>query len=152
MTHTPTIPAVLVSTGTMSGDVFYGLFHTTVKNKQVSVSVSNHIKDTTKEYEFRIAGKCRGGFINIHDTKGTPHSVISGYKKNTLVNIQMKNEFGHWMNVYTTKGNTWHSIDRGFLEVMTVGTMRVSFPDMCDMELWKLVNTKTWADKAFVQN
>jgi hypothetical protein len=152
MTHTPTIPAVKVSTGTMAGDVFYGSFDTTVKNKRVSVSVSNHIKDTTKEYEFRIAGKCRAGFINIHDSVGTPYSVIAGYKKNTLVNIQMKNEYGHWMNVYTTKGNTWHSIDRGFLEVMTVGVMRESFPDMCDMELWKLVNTKTWADKAFVQN
>jgi hypothetical protein len=152
MTHTPTIPAVKVSTGTMGGDVFYGSFDTTVKNKRVSVSVSNHIKDTTKEYEFRIAGKCGAGFINIHDTKGTPKNVISGYKKNTLVNIQMKNEFGHWMNVYTTKGKTWHSIDRGFLEVLTVGTMRESFPDMCDTELWKLVNTKTWADKAFVQN
>jgi len=152
MTHTPTIPAVKVSTGTMSGDVFYGSFDTTVKNKRVSVLVSNHIKDTTKKYEFRIAGKCGAGFINIHDSEGTPYNVIAGYKKNTLVNIQMKNEFGHWMNVYTTKGNTWHSIDRGFLEVMTVGTMRESFPDMCDMELWKLVNTKTWADKAFVQN
>jgi len=152
MTHTPTIPAVKVSTGTMAGDVFYGSFDTTVKNKRVSVSVSNHIKDTTKEYEFRIAGKCRAGFINIHDSVGTPYNVIAGYKKNTLVNIQMKNEYGHWMNVYTTKGNTWHSIDRGFLEVMTVGTMRESYPDMCDMELWKLVNTKTWADNAFVQN
>jgi hypothetical protein len=152
MTHTPTIPAVKVSTGTMAGDVFYGSFDTTVNNKQVSVSVSNFIKDTTKEYEFRIAGKCRAGFINIHDTKGTPKNVISGYKKNTLINIQMKNEFGHWMNVFTTKGKTWHSIDRGFLEVLTVGTMRESFPDMCDMKLWELVNTKTWADKAFVQN
>jgi hypothetical protein len=152
MTHTPTIPAVKVTTGTMSGDVFYGSFDTTVKNKRISVSVSNHIKDTTKEYEFRIAGKCGAGFINIHDSVGTPYNVIAGYKKNTLVNIQMKNEYGHWMNVYTTKGNTWHSIDRGFLEVMTVGVMRESFPDMCDMQLWKLVNTKTWADKAFVQN
>jgi hypothetical protein len=152
MTHTPTIPAVKVSTGTMAGDVFYGSFDTTVKNKRVSISVSNHIKDTTKEYEFRIAGKCGAGFINIHDRKGTPRNVISGYKKNTLVNIQMKNEFGHWMNVYTTKGKTWHSIDRGFLEVLTVGTMRECFPDMCDTELWNLVNTKTWADKAFVQN
>ena len=57
-----------------------------------------------------------------------------------------------WHNVYTTKGGKWYSIDRGFLEVMTVGTMRQSFPDMCDMKLWELVNTKTWADKAFVQN
>jgi hypothetical protein len=52
----------------------------------------------------------------------------------------------------TTKGGKWYSIDRGFLEVITVGNMRTSFPDMCDMKLWELVNTKTWDDKAFVQN
>ena len=64
----------------------------------------------------------------------------------------MKGESGHWFNVLTTKGGKWYSIDRGFLEVITVGAMRQSFPDMCDMSLWALVGTKTWADKAFIQN
>ena len=141
-----------VTTGTMSGDVFYGNFNTTVKGKRISVMVSNHIKDLNKEYEFRIAGKCRAGFVSIHDTKGTAESIIRGYKKNSLVNIQAKNEYGQWMNVYTTKGGKWHSIDKGFLEVLTVGTMRESFPDMCDMELWRSLGAKTWADKAFTQN
>jgi hypothetical protein len=152
MTNTPTIPAIKVTTGTMAGDVFYGSFDTTVKNKRISVMVSNHLKDTSKEYEFRVAAKCQAGFINISDWKGTPQEVIGSWSKNALVNIQVKNEGGYWMNVYTTKGGKWYSIDRGFLEVMTVGTMRQSFPDMCDMKLWELVNTKTWADKAFVQN
>jgi len=153
MTTTTTIPAVKVNTDpVMSGDVFYGSFDTTIKEKKTSVMVSNHIKDVTKEYEFRIAGKCQAGFISIHDSKGTPHSVIAGYKKNSLVNVQVKNEFGHWMNVFTTKSGKWYSIDRGFLEVLTVGDMRQSFPDMCDMKLWEMVGTKTWADKAFVQN
>ena len=141
-----------VTTGTMAGDVVYGNYNTTVKGKRISVMVSNHIKDLNKKYEFRIAGKCRAGFINIHDTKGTAESVIRGYKKNTLVNIQVKNEYGQWMNVYTTKGGKWNSIDKGFLDVLTVGTMRESFPDMCDMELWGRMGAKTWADKAFVQN
>ena len=152
MTTTPTIPAIKVTTGTMAGDVFYGSFDTTVKNKRVSVMVSNHLKDTSKEYEFRVAAKCQAGFINISDWKGTPSDVIRSWSKNSLVNIQAKNEYGQWMNVYTTKGGKWYSIDRGFLEVMTVGTMRQSFPDMCDMSLWQLVGTKTWADRAFVQN
>ena len=152
MTTTTNTPSVIkVTTGTMSGDVFYGTYDTTVKNKRVSVMVSNHIKDVNKEYEFRIAGKCQAGFINIHDTTGTV-DVIRGYSKNSLVNIQMKNEFGHWMNVYTTKGGKWYSIDKGFLEVMTVGTMRQSFPDMCDMSIWSKFGAKTWADKAFTQN
>ena len=149
-TNTPTL--IKVTEGTLAGDVFYGSFDTIVKNKRVSVMVSNHIKDENKEYEFRIAGKCQAGFINIHDSKGTASSIIGGYSKNSLVNIQMKNEFGHWMNVYTTKGGKWYSIDKGFLEAMTVGTMRQSFPDMCDMEIWNRFGSKTWADKAFTQN
>jgi hypothetical protein len=156
MTNTTTIPVVKLTTGTLAGDVFYGSFDTTVKNKRVSVMVSNHIKDVNKEYEFRIANKCQAGFINIHDSKGTPSDMMRGWSKNSLVNIQVKHTWENgtvvWHNVYTTKGGKWYSIDRGFLEVMTVGTMRQSFPDMCDMKLWELVNTKTWADKAFVQN
>jgi hypothetical protein len=149
-TNTPTL--IKVTEGTLAGDVFYGSFDTIVKNKRVSVMVSNHIKDENKEYEFRIAGKCKAGFINIHDTKGTAASIISGYQKNSLVNIQVKNEFGSWMNVYTTKGGKWYSIDKGFLDVITVGTMRQSFPDMCDMNIWNRFGAKTWADKAFTQN
>ena len=152
MTQTTTIPAVKLTTGVMAGETFYGSFDTTVKNKRISVMVSNHIKDVNKEYEFRIANKCQAGFINIHDSKGTASDMIRGWDKNSLVNIQVKSDSGLWLNVYTTKGGKWYSIDRGFLEVITVGTMRQSFPDMCDMSLWELVGTKSWADKAFVQN
>lgn len=153
MTTTITPSVIKVNTDSvLSGDVFYGSFDTTVKNKRIRVGVSNHLKDSNKEYEFRIAGKCQAGFINIHDTKGTAESIIRGYSKNSLVNIQVKNEFGHWLNVYTTKGGKWYSIDKGFLDVLTVGTMRESFPDMCDMTIWNLFGAKTWADKAFTQN
>ena len=151
-TNTPTIPAIKVTTGTMAGDVFYGSFDTTVKNKRISVMVSNHIKDVEKQYEFRVAAKCQAGFINISDWTTCPYEVVSSWSKNSLVNVQMKGESGHWFNVLTTKGGKWYSIDRGFLEVITVGAMRQSFPDMCDMSLWALVGTKTWADKAFIQN
>ena len=151
-TNTPTIPAIKVTTGTMAGDVFYGSFDTTVNNKRISVMVSNHIKDVEKQYEFRVAAKCQAGFINISDWTTFPYEVVSSWSKNSLVNVQMKGESGHWFNVLTTKGGKWYSIDRGFLEVITVGAMRQSFPDMCDMSLWALVGTKTWADKAFIQN
>jgi hypothetical protein len=155
MTTTNTTTAnniIKLTEGVMAGDVFYGSFDTQIKDKTISVMVSNHIKDINKEYEFRIAGKCQAGFISIHETKETAESVIRGYQKNALVNIQVKNEHGYWMNVYTTKGGKWYSIDKGFLEVLTVGTMRESFPDMCDMKLWGKMGAKTWADKAFTQN
>lgn len=154
MTTTKTV--IKVNEGTMSGDVFYGSFNTVIKGKPQSVGVSNHIKDINKEYEFRIAVKCKAGFITIHDTKGTAHNIISGYKKNALVNIQVKcvydNGMELWHNVFTTMGKKWYTIDKGFLDVLTVGTMRESFPDMCDMNIWTRMGAKTWADKAFIQN
>ena len=156
MTTTNTTTIIKVTEGTLSGDVFYGSFDTTIKGKRTSIMVSNHLKDSSKEYEFRIAGKCQAGFINIHDTKGRPSEVIRGYQKNSLVNIQVKHTYENgnvaWHNVYTTKGGKWYSIDKGFLESLTVGTMRESFPDMCDMDIWNRMGTKTWADKAFVKN
>jgi hypothetical protein len=140
----------------MSGDVFYGSFDTVVKGKSIKVMVSNHLKDVEAKYEFRVASKCQAGFVNISDITGNPYDAIANWSKNGLVNIQVKHTYDNgkvlWFNVFTTKGGKWYSIDRGFLEVLTVGNMRSSFPDMCDMKLWELVGTKTWADKAFVQN
>ena len=156
-TTTTTIPVVKINTDpVMSGDVFYGSFDTVVKGKSLKVTVSNHLKDAEVEYEFRVAAKCQAGFINISDLKGTPYDAIACWSKNSIVNIQVKHTYDSgtilWFNVLTTKSGKWYSIDRGFLEVLTVGNMRTSFPDMCDMKLWELVGTKTWADKAFVQN
>jgi len=157
MTATNTPSVIKVSNDkVLSGDVFYGSFDTVVKDKRVTVGVSNHLKDPNKQYKFRIAGKCQAGFINIHDTKGTPSEIIRGYTKNSLVNIQVEITYEEgrsiWLNVYTTKGGKWFSIDKGFLDVLTVGTMRESFPDMCDMNIWSRFGAKTWADKAFSQN
>jgi len=153
---TPTQSIIKVTEGVMSGDVFYGSFDTTIDGKRLSVTVSNHIKDVNAEYEFRIVVKCRAGFLVIHDTKGTAQSVIAGYKKNSLVNVQVKVTYDNgmelWHNVFTTKGNKWHGIDKGFLDVLTVGDMRSSFPNMCDMNIWDFMGAKTWADKAFTQN
>jgi hypothetical protein len=152
-----TTPAVKVSTDpVMAGDVFYGSFDTTIKGKRTSIMVSNHIKDENGQYEFRIANKCKAGFVNIHEIKGTPLDAIGGWAKNALVTVQVKHTYDNgktlWFNVFTTKSGKWYSIDLGFLKVLTVGNMRTSFPDMCDMNLWEMVGAKTWADKAFTQN
>ena len=156
MTNTITLPVVNVNTNdTYSSDVFYGSFRTQVKGKSLDVMVSNHIKDVNKKYNFRVAAKCKAGFINISDWNTTPVDIISSWVKNGLVNVQVEVVFENgqkqWHNVYTTKSGKWYSIDRGFLEVLTVGTMRQSFPDMCDMNLWEMVGAKTWADKAFAK-
>jgi hypothetical protein len=154
-TTTQAASVIKLTTGTMGGDVFYGTYDTIVKGKPCRIMVSNHLKED-KEYEFRVASKCQAGFVTISDWATTPAEAISGFGKNNLVNIQVKHTYDNgeslWLNVYTTKGGKWHSIDKGFLDVLTVGDMRQSFPDMCDMELWGRMGAKTWADKAFVQN
>jgi len=156
MTTTITLPAVKVNNDSvLTSDVFYGSFRTQVKGKSLDVSVSNHIKDVNKTYKFRTAAKCKAGFINISDWETTPADIISSWSKNGLVNVQVEVEYENgkknWMNVFATKSGKWYTIDRGFLEVMTVGTMRQCFPDMCDMSLWEMVGAKTWADKAFAK-
>jgi hypothetical protein len=140
----------------MAGDVFYGSFDTVVKGKRITVGVSNHIKDLNKKYKFRVAAKCKAGFINISDWETTPAEIISSWNKNVLVNIQVEVEFQNgskqWHNVYTTKSGKWYSIDMAFLQVITVGTIRQSFPDMADNKIWERMGAKTWADKAYVPN
>jgi hypothetical protein len=151
-TTTPTTSVIkLTKNPVLAGDVFYGNIELTIKDKSHNVIVSNHMKED-KKYEFRLATKCQAGFISISDYTDTPKGVITSWKKGALVNIQVKNEYGTWSNVYTVKTGKWHSIDKSFLDVLTVGDMRQSFPDMCDDNLWKKLGAKTWADKAFVQN
>ena len=88
MTNTTTVPAVKVNTDSvLAGDVFYGSFDTRVKDKYITVSVSNHLKDLDKTYKFRSAAKCQAGFINISDWECTPAEAIGCWGKNTLVNL-----------------------------------------------------------------
>lgn len=146
---------VKVTEGVMSGNVFYGSIKMNTGKKTLDVIVSNHLKEN-RQYEFRIASKCKAGFISMSDWKCTPREIIAGFKKNALVNVQVKHTYENgnetWLNVYTTKSGKWHSIDMGFLKVLTVGDMRSSHPDMCDSKVWESVGAKTWADKAFDSN
>ena len=142
-------PLIKIHTGTLSGDVFYG----TIRINGNSVSVSN-LTELGKTYRFRYTAKARAGFPVIADVECTIEALPYYLSKNTTV-VEVERLIdgkSYWFHILTTKGGKWYSIDRGFLEIITVGTMRQSFPDMCDMSLWELVGTKSWADKAFVQN
>jgi hypothetical protein len=140
-----TTPAALRS------NVFFGCALLKCKTKTIEINVSSHLEPGTK-YEFRTAYKCKAGFINIADSATTPEDIITGWRKNSLVAIQVKNEHGTWRNVFTTKAGKWHSIDKAFLEILTVANIHSSFPDMADYKLWESINATSWADKAFVQN
>ena len=133
------------------GNVFFGVAILKCKNKTIEINVSNHLTPDTN-YEFRTAYKCKAGFINMADSHTTPEDIITGWKKGSLIAIQVKNEHGTWRNVFTTKAGKWHSIDKVFLEILTVANIHNSFPDMADYKLWESIKATSWADKAFVQN
>lgn len=137
---------ITVNEGPMSGDVFYGNIRINGEN----VSVSNHLKSTTKKYEFRYITKCRAGFQIIVDANCTVESLVHNLSKHCGgVEVKINN---HWFHVLSIKGGKWVGIDKGILEVLTVGDMHQAFTKMVDWNMWKQLNTKTWACKAFVQN
>ena len=72
----------------------------------------------------------------------------------TVVEVAKKYDNGseYWFHVLTTKGGKWHSIDKNILENLTVGDMHSAFSKMIDWNMWKKLNTKTWASMAFVMN
>jgi len=128
------------------GDVFYGNIRINGKD----VSVSNHLKSTTKKYDFRYITKCRAGFQIIVDANCTVEALVHNLGKHCAgVEVKIGN---HWFHVMSFKGGKWVNIDKGILEVLTVGDMHQAFTKMVDWDMWKQLNTKTWASKAFVYN
>ena len=142
-------PLIEINTGSLSGDVFYG----TIRINGERINVSN-LTEIGIPYRFRATGKARAGFPIIVDIECNVEALPYYLSKNTTV-VQMERLIdgkSYWFNILTTKGGKWHGIDKGFLEVMTVGDMRSSHPKMCDMNIWDSFGAKTWADKAFTQN
>jgi hypothetical protein len=140
-----------VNTGTMGGSVFYGTIHINGNR----VNVSNHLSLGT-DYKFRMIGKARAGFPIIHEVEcslvGLPYYLS---KHTTYVEVMKNSEVGgkpFWLSVLTTKGGKWNSIDKGLLEVLTVGDMHGAFSKMIDWNIWKAMNTKFHSCKAFVYN
>ena len=141
---------IKVNKGTLGGDVFYG----SVRINDNDVSVSNLIKDEA-EHTFRMTGKVKAGFQTIRDYKGTIQGLICLLSKDTTV-VEYKREYedgtSSWFHILTTKGGKWYSIDKSLLEKLTVGDMHQAFSKMIDWNMWKSLNTTTWASKAFVMN
>jgi hypothetical protein len=98
--------------------------------------------------------KARAGFQTIRDYEGPIQGLIQCMTKHTtVVQVEVKCDGkSYWFLVLTTKGGKWDSIDKGILELLTVGDMHGCFSKMVDWDMWKKLNTKTWASMAFMQN
>ena len=130
----------------MGGDVFYG----SIRINGSEVSVSNHLKSKTEKYEFRWVTKCKAGFQIVVDAKSTTQELVHSLSKH-CTNVQVK-VGDYWFNVLCIKSGKWVGVDKGILEALTVGDMHQAFSKMIDWNMWKQLNTKTWASMAFVQN
>ena len=142
-------PLIEISTGTLSGDVFYG----TIRINGERINVSN-LTEIGIPYRFRATGKARAGFPIIVDIECNVEALPYYLSKNTTV-VQMERLIdgkSYWFNVLTTKGGKWNSIDKNILENLEVGDMHRAFPKMIDWNIWKSMNTKFHSCKSFVLN
>mgnify|MGYP000701614305 CR=1 FL=1 len=142
-------PLIEISTGTLSGDVFYG----TIRINGERINVSN-LTEIGIPYRFRATGKARAGFPIIVDIECNVEALPYYLSKNTTV-VQMERLIdgkSYWFNILTTKGGKWNSIDKNLLENLEVGDMHRSFPKMIDWNIWKFNNTKFHSCKSFVLN
>ena len=133
----------------LGGDVFFGNITINSNNVMVSDLIKN------EEHNFRMTTKCKAGFQVIRDYKGTVEGLIDCMGKHTtVVELERKHDNGtsSWFHVFATKGSKWYTIDKAILEALTVGDMHQSFSKMVDWNMWKQLNTKTWASMAFVMN
>lgn len=128
--------------------------------KYFEFTVSNHL-DENKKYKFRYTTKCKAGFLIISETRydQTPKQFIEqtyGFLENVQVWIDSENPTenhkGLWLNVLTTKGKRFYSIDKNFLLNLTVGNMYHAWKKMVDYNLWKRMGTKTHADYPYKMN
>ena len=123
-------------------------------------SITNHLKED-KKYKFRYTVKCKAGFLIISETRydQTPKEFIEG-TYGFLENVQVWSEAenstedykGIWLNVLTTKGKRFYSIDKNFLLNLTVSNMHNAWKKMVDYDLWNRMGTKTHADYAYRMN
>ena len=125
------------------------------KGKRIAFSISNHLVEG-KTYKFRYVSKCKAGFLNIFQTETTPENFIQG-TYGFCDNVQFLREFEDgseslWMNVLTTKGGKFHSIDLTFLMNLKVSNMHNAWKKMVDYKLWKRMNSSSHASFAYKMN
>ena len=149
------------SHGDTSKNFYYGRVNQNDNlGKRFNFMVTNHL-DEDKKYKFRFTSKCKAGFLNISETRydETPKQFIQntyGFLDNVQVWKESDNPTekykGLWLNVLTTKGKRFYSIDKSFLLNLKVGNIHNAWKKMVDFDLWKSMNTKTHADYTYQMN
>ncbi len=84
-----------------------------------------------------------------------PEAIISGYKKGALQTVEFCPEGSDfYLTIFSRTGKKVKLIDESILANLTVGTINSMYynTNLYTQDQYKLVNSKTWADKAFIMN
>ena len=127
----------------------------------VNIINNDHYKKVPGK--FRFITKCRAGYMNCNDARDfddqrlyeNPGTVLSSYKKGALHTVEYK-PFGsdNYFTVFAKKGNKILVMDEAIMATLEVGTINQLWynTNLYNMDQYKMVNSKTWASKAFVMN
>ena len=113
--------------------------------------------------KFRFITKCKAGFFTCNDARdfdnerlyNNPSSVLSQYKKGALHTVEYKPAGSdNFFTVFARKGNKVILMDEAIMRGLEVGVINQLWynTNLMDMSQYRAVNSKTWADKAFILN
>jgi hypothetical protein len=141
-----------------------------LKNKNIinitGIHAINIIKNDhyeAKPGKFRFISKCRAGYMTCSDAMDfddqrlydNPALVLSKFKKGALHTVEYK-PFGsdNYFTVFAKKGTKIVLMDEAIMANLEIGTINGLWynTNLYNQDQYKAVNSKTWADLAFIAN
>ena len=122
-----------------------------IKGKNYKFNTVNYGFDWDQtRFKYRVITKCPAGFLTISEGEDYLCNVVKGYKKGALQTIEARTEMGtNFLTVFAMKAGKFFVTERSIIENITVGDVRVYFPNMADEGHWKAIASKNWGDKAY---
>ena len=113
--------------------------------------------------KFRFIAKNRAGYFSCNDARDfddkrlyeNPGTVLNRYKKGALHAVEYKpSGSDNYFTVFARKGNKVIVMDEAIMANLEIGTINGLWynTNLYNQDQYKAVNSKTWADKAFVMN
>jgi hypothetical protein len=130
-----------------------------------NIHMTDFIQD--RPGQFRAIVKVKAGFFTIVDDLGIQSNwktgaqwkrginVFRNFQKGALHTIEFKAEGSdNWLTVFARSGKTIKLMDRQLFEDIEVGDINQCWynTNLYSQNQYRAVNSKTWADKAFVMN
>ena len=114
--------------------------------------------------KFRFIAKSKAGYPSCNEVRydrdntmycENPGRLLTAYKRGALQTVEFQpTDSDYWLTVFARVGKKVKFMDEAIMKDLEVGTINGLFDNtnLMDMKQYKAVNSKTWADKAFVMN